>query len=57
MEAEIMQVILDTARGSYSPEIVHEMQSNTIDDMDKSVARVDQWLKQWLKDSEDKVET
>jgi adenylate kinase len=53
MEAEIMQVILDEAKESYSPDIVHEVPSNTVDDMERIVARVDQWLKQWLNDRGD----
>mmetsp|Transcript_4813 Transcript_4813/g.13916 ORF Transcript_4813/g.13916 Transcript_4813/m.13916 type:complete len:186 (+) Transcript_4813:156-713(+) len=50
MEAEIMQVILEEARESYAHEIVHEVPSNTIDDMDNNVSRVEQWAKQWLQD-------
>lgn len=50
MEAEIMQVILDEARESYAKEIVHEVPSNTVEDMDNNVNRVDQWNKQWLQD-------
>lgn len=51
MEAEIMQVILDEARESYATEIVHEVQSNTVEDMDNNVSRVDQWCQQWMKDN------
>jgi adenylate kinase len=53
MEAEIMQIILEEARESYAQEIVHEVQSNTIEEMDANVARVDQWTKQWIKDHND----
>mmetsp|Transcript_32155 Transcript_32155/g.49827 ORF Transcript_32155/g.49827 Transcript_32155/m.49827 type:complete len:189 (-) Transcript_32155:50-616(-) len=56
MEAEIMQVILDQARESYSPNIVHEVHSNTIDDMEKNIVRVEQWVKQWLKDNGHDIE-
>lgn len=51
MEAEIMQVILDEAREAYAQEIVHEVASNTVEDMENNVVRVDQWCKQWLKDN------
>lgn len=51
MEAEIMQVVLDEARDSYAEEIVHEVPSNTVDDMENNVERVDDWCKQWLKDN------
>ena len=53
MEAEIMQIVLEEARESYAHEIVHEVPSNTIDDMDANVARVEQWTKQWIKDRND----
>lgn len=51
MQAEIMQVVLDEAKESYAAEIVHEVPSNNIEDMDNNVSRVDQWMKQWLKDN------
>lgn len=51
MEAEIMQVILEEARESYAQEIVHEVQSNTIEDMENNVIRVEQWCKQWVADN------
>jgi adenylate kinase len=50
MEAEIMQVILDEAREAYEQEIVHEVPSNTIDDMETNVDRVAQWCRQWEKE-------
>jgi len=51
MEAEIMQVILEEARESYAHEIVHEVPSNTVEDMDNNVNRVAEWCKQWEKDN------
>lgn len=50
MESEIMQVILDEAREAYDPEIVHELQSNTKEDMEANIQRVHAWEKQWIKD-------
>ena len=47
MEAEIMQVILDEARESYAEEIVIELPSNTIEEMESNVQRTVQWLKSW----------
>lgn len=47
MECEIMQVVLETAHESYAPEIVVELQSNTIDDMESNADRVKQWLDAW----------
>ena len=51
MEAEIMQVILEEARESYAHEIVHEVPSNTVEDMENNVERVAQWCQQWQKDN------
>ena len=48
MEAEIMQVVLEAARESYSEEIVHVLASNTLDDMESNISRVEQWLQSWL---------
>jgi len=50
MESEIMQVILEEAREAYDPEMVHEIQSNSIEDMESNVERVEQWTKQWIAD-------
>lgn len=46
-----MQVVLEEARRSYNSEIVHEVPSNTIEDMDSNVERVEQWLKTWRADA------
>ena len=54
MEAEIMQIILEEAREGYAEEIVHEVQSNTVEDMDQNIQRVEAWCKQWIEDNVDK---
>jgi adenylate kinase len=51
MESEIMQIILEEARESYAQEIVHEVQSNKIEDMQANVERAKQWCEQWVKDN------
>eukprot|EP00978_Attheya_sp_CCMP212_P015471 scaffold39928_cov45-Attheya_sp.AAC.3 len=56
MTCEIMQVILEEARESYATEIVHEVQSNTIADMDSNVERLLLWIKQWMKDNNNNSE-
>jgi adenylate kinase len=43
MECEIMQVVYESAMESYRPEIVHRLESNTIDDMDTNSARLKAW--------------
>eukprot|EP00934_Nitzschia_sp_Nitz4_P004262 Nitzschia sp. Nitz4//scaffold19_size178191//171607//172161//NITZ4_002015-RA/size178191-processed-gene-0.94-mRNA-1//-1//CDS//3329540795//4252//frame0 len=52
MEAEIMQVILDEAREGYAQEIVQEVPSNTIADMEATVQRVQAWMPQWIQNQE-----
>ncbi|GMH47458.1 hypothetical protein TrLO_g2707 [Triparma laevis f. longispina] len=47
MTAEIMQVVAEEARESYAEEIVHEVQSNTVEDMEANVERVKQWAEAW----------
>lgn len=51
MESEIMQVILDEAREAYDTNIVHELQSNSLQDMDSNVKRIQQWVQQWIVDN------
>ena len=48
MECEIMQVVLQEAKESYDTEIVHEVQSNTVEDMDSNVERCKLWVEQWI---------
>ncbi|OZJ06154.1 hypothetical protein BZG36_01043 [Bifiguratus adelaidae] len=44
IECEIMQVVLDEAKASYAEEIVIELQSNSVDDMEENVERTRQWV-------------
>lgn len=50
MQCEIMQVLLEEAKESYDVQIVQEVKSNTIADMEETVARVNTWSTQWIKD-------
>lgn len=54
MEAEIMQIILEEAREGYTAEIVHEVPSNTIEDMEQNIQRVEAWCRQWIADNSEK---
>lgn len=47
IEAEIMRVVLDEALESYSEDIVHELQSNTVQDMEQNVDYLINWINQW----------
>lgn len=51
MEAEIFGVILEESREGYANDMVHEVPSNTIEDMDQNVQRVEVWCRQWIKDN------
>ncbi|KDR85137.1 hypothetical protein GALMADRAFT_233781 [Galerina marginata CBS 339.88] len=51
-EAEIMQVVLEEARSSYAPQIVIELQSETMEQLESNVARIVEWIKLWLKNQE-----
>ncbi len=47
IECEIMQVVLEEARESYDEQIVHELNSNNLDDLDNNVARIASWYENW----------
>ena len=49
-EAEIMQVVLEEARSSYSAEIVVELKSEGMDDLESNIARISEWIKAWRRE-------
>ncbi|KAI0053162.1 P-loop containing nucleoside triphosphate hydrolase protein [Auriscalpium vulgare] len=49
-EAEIMNVVIDEARSSYAEEIVVELQSEGMEDLEGNVARIVQWIQAWQND-------
>ncbi|ROT40892.1 POS9-activating factor FAP7 [Sodiomyces alkalinus F11] len=50
LDSEIMEVLLSEAREAYAEEIVVELTSNTADEVESNVARIESWLEQWKKD-------
>jgi adenylate kinase len=46
-EAEIMEVVLDEARSSYPTDIVVELRSEGMNDLESNVARIVEWIKAW----------
>ena len=48
IECEIFQTILEEARDSYRAEIVHELTSNTPDDMESNVSQILNWIELYL---------
>ena len=51
VECEIMQVVLEDARESYSEDIVHELPSDTVADLESNTARVESWLAAYAADA------
>ena len=51
VQCEIFQTILDEARESYQPEIVHEIFSNSIEDIETNARNICSWITQWIKDN------
>ena len=43
-----MQVVLEDARESYVPEIVVELTSETTEDLEGNVARILEWIQNWM---------
>ncbi|KAJ7071223.1 AAA domain-containing protein [Mycena amicta] len=46
-EAEIMQVVLEEARSSYPAEMVVELKSESMEDLQANVARIVEWIVMW----------
>jgi adenylate kinase len=47
VDAEIMQVVLDEAREAYREDIVVELRSDSIEDLESNVQRAVQWIQNW----------
>ncbi|CAG8973805.1 hypothetical protein HYALB_00006350 [Hymenoscyphus albidus] len=54
LDSEIMQVLLQEARDSYDEEVVVELYSNTTEEMESNVERVEGWVKAWRENNERK---
>lgn len=50
VECEIFQTILEEARDSYRAEIVHELASNTPDDMESNISQILKWIELYSSD-------
>jgi adenylate kinase len=46
-----MEVLLQEAHEAFDEEIVIELTSNTADEMETNVDRIEAWTKQWKKDN------
>lgn len=47
VECEIMQIVLEEAKEAYPDEAVHEVQSNSVEELESNCSRVEQWLDTW----------
>ena len=47
MDSEIMQVLLEEARDSYAEEVVVELRSETVEDVEGNLERVEKWVERW----------
>lgn len=45
-----MEVVLDEARSSYPSEIVVELRSEGMEDLEANIARIVEWIRAWRKD-------
>ncbi len=50
LDSEIMEVVLQEAHEAYSAEMVVQLDSNTTDEMDSNLDRIEAWWKQWQLD-------
>ena len=46
-----MNVVIDEARGAYAEELIVELQSDNVEDMESNVARIVQWIHNWKQNS------
>ncbi|KAI1736156.1 AAA domain-containing protein [Xylaria scruposa] len=51
LDSEIMDVLLQEAQEAYHENIIVELTSNTTEEMDSNVDRIEAWIKQWKKDN------
>ena len=53
LDAEIMGVLLEEARGAYEEEMVVELRSDVADDVERNVERIEQWVEMWKRDNKE----
>ena len=46
-----MEVLLQEARDSYDEEIIVELRSDTVEEVESNVERIEGWVAQWKKDN------
>ena len=48
MDSEIMEVLLEEARGAYDEEIVVELRSDAAEDVEGIIERIERWSEKWM---------
>ncbi|XP_073535465.1 adenylate kinase isoenzyme 6 [Phyllobates terribilis] len=51
VQCEIFQTIYEEAVESYRQDIVHQLSSNTPEDLEQNLEQISQWIQQWMKDN------
>lgn len=51
LDTEIMEVLLEEAHSAFDEEIVIELRSDTTDEMESNLDRIEAWVKQWKQDN------
>jgi adenylate kinase len=51
LDVEIMQVLLDEAREAFDEEVVVELRSDDVDELEGNVDRIVAWIENWKKDN------
>lgn len=45
--SEIMQIILEEARSYFDEEVVVELSSDTAEDLESNIERIETWIENW----------
>ena len=54
MDSEIMEVLLEEARGAYDEDIVVELRSDEVEDVEGNVERIERWIENWKSNQSEK---
>lgn len=55
LDAEIFGVLLEEAREAFDEEMVVELKSETVEDVDENCERILQWIQTWREDQRKKL--
>lgn len=48
-----MQVLLDEARESYDEEIIVELRSDSSEEIESNIERIEAWYRQWMENNKE----